>query len=191
MSSGTTGAGGVAVAVGIVVTEGRIDLISRLGGSNLLSSSRATLARAEVTQISTDMAWASVQDLGLPVLLHDPLCPLLAASVLAGAVADSVTGRIIVGCRPVTDTIKVVTGGRVGQSVDRDLLVEIASPIVLPPHVVATLTDWPDTADFALLVTSLREQFPVRFVEVPALGRRVDDESALRVLTAVDELRQG
>ncbi len=191
MSSGTTGAGGVAIAVGIVVTEGRIDLISRLGGSNLLSSSRATLARAEVTQISTDMAWASVQDLGLPVLLHDPLCPLLAASVLAGAVADSVTGRIIVGCRPVTDTIKVVTDGRVGQSVDRDLLVEIASPIVLPPHVVATLTDWPDAADFALLVTSLREQFPVRFVEVPALGRRVDDESALRVLTSVDELRQG
>jgi 2-C-methyl-D-erythritol 4-phosphate cytidylyltransferase len=97
---------------------------------------------------------------------------------------------VVVGCRPVTDTIKTVTDGKVGGTVDRERLLAVASPIVLPPHVVAALTQWPDAADFAELVTALRERFPVRFVEVPPLGRRVDDRSALHVLAAAAEMHQ-
>jgi len=177
--------------MGIVVTEGRADLIARLGGDALLSSARAVLTQAGTARGSTDLAWPSVQALGTTVVLHDPLCPLVAASVLAGAVADSATGQVIVGSRPVTDTVKAVTHETVQGSVDRELVVEIASPVVLPPAVVAGLSDWPAVSDFPALVTSLLERFPVRFVEVPPLGRRVTDEDALFVLTRMAELQRG
>ena len=75
---------------------------------------------------------------------------------------------------------------------DRDSLWQVTSPVVLPAAVVQALTAWPDLDDFAALVDGLRERFEVRFVEAPALGRRVGDESAVRMLeTFADELRAG
>jgi 2-C-methyl-D-erythritol 4-phosphate cytidylyltransferase len=92
---------------------------------------------------------------------------------------------VVVGVQPVTDTIKSVHAGVVGETVDREGLWTVTSPVVLPPDVVAELDDWPDADDFTQLVGWLRERFEVRFLEAPALGRRVEDESAVALLEAL------
>jgi 2-C-methyl-D-erythritol 4-phosphate cytidylyltransferase len=68
--------------------------------------------------------------------------------------------------------------------VDRASLVAVASPLVLPASVVASLDDWPDLDDVPALVDQLRGRFPVTFLEAPAEARRVADESDLRLLEA-------
>jgi 2-C-methyl-D-erythritol 4-phosphate cytidylyltransferase len=93
--------------------------------------------------------------------------------------------------RPVTDTVKETDGDLVGATVDRDGLVAVASPVVIPPAVVAALDEWPDLDDLPALVATLRESFPVRFVEAPALARRVVDESDLRLLEATGADQRG
>lgn len=179
----------VATAVGVVPTQGRSDLPrAMLSGRSLVSLAIAALEQARVAVLPTETPWSTVQDRRAPVVLHDPLCPLLPAELIAEAVDLAGTGAVIVGCRPVTDTIKSVTNGRVGRTVDREQLLAIASPIVLPTHVVAELSDWPDTSDYAGLVTTLRDRFPITFLEVPAVARRVEDESAVLLLEASVQL---
>ena len=90
----------------------------------------------------------------------------------------------MVGVRPVTDTVKVVDDGVVGETLDRDRLVTIVSPVVLPPAVVAALDGLP-TTDFVALVAGLRRRYPVELVEAPATARRVGSEEDLRVLEAL------
>jgi hypothetical protein len=51
--------------------------------------------------------------------------------------------------------------------------------------VVAELDAWPDADDFTALVSWLRQRFEVRFLEAPALGRRVEDESSVALLEAL------
>ena len=51
-------------------------------------------------------------------------------------------------------------GRPIGETVDRDGLVAVASPVVLPAGVVAALDGLP-SLDFAELVAALRERFPV------------------------------
>ena len=75
--------------------------------------------------------------------------------------------------------------GRVGGTVDRDGLWAVTSPVVLPADVVAELDAWPDADDFTALVSWLRQRFEVRFLEAPALGRRVEDESSVALLEAL------
>jgi 2-C-methyl-D-erythritol 4-phosphate cytidylyltransferase len=72
----------------------------------------------------------------------------------------------------------------VGETVDRSGLVALASPVVLPASVVAALPEWPDLTDLPALVASLADRFEVCFVEAPAEGRRIVDESDLRLLAA-------
>jgi 2-C-methyl-D-erythritol 4-phosphate cytidylyltransferase len=91
---------------------------------------------------------------------------------------------VTVGVRPVTDTVKQLDGGRVGDTVDRTELVQVVSPIVLPAAVVAALEGLP-TSDFAALVAQLALRFPVETLEAPAEARRVADEADLRVLEAL------
>lgn len=175
--------------MGVVPTEGRGDLPkASLCGKSLVSLASAALSQAGVAQITRSMSWSSVQDMAVPVVLHDPLCPLTPASTLTDALAAADAGHVVVGYRPVTDTIKAVTAGRVGQTVRREHLLGIASPVVLPASVVAALDRWPDTSDVAAMVTMLRARFSVRFVEVPPRGRRVEDPSALLLLEAFAEL---
>ena len=92
---------------------------------------------------------------------------------------------VVVGVRPVTDTVKVVEDGLVGATVDRDALVSVASPVVLPPDVVAALDGLPST-DLVALVAALRRRFPVELVQAPPSARRVgslDDVAVLEALT--------
>jgi len=136
------------------------------------------------------MTWAAVRDSGLTVVLHDPLCPLTPAAFIRDATEAAADGAVAVGVRPVTDTIKTVAGALVGQTVDRDSLWTVTSPVVLPAGVVSALTDDPDLTDFAALVSSLREGFEVVFVEAPSLGRRIEDGSALLLLEAFAEVQR-
>ena len=195
-----TGAGS-ARPVGVLAGSGRLGEVL-LHGVPLVSHARRGLRDAGVEVLATDSPWNSLVTRGhrtvsgtrngecsSTLVVHDPMCPLTPAAFISSLVDAALTsGAVQVGVRPVTDTIKSVAHDIVGRTVDRELLLAIASPVVLAPPVVAALPDWPDTDDFANLVRSLRELFPVQFVEVPAMGRRVEDLSAVRLLEAFAEL---
>ncbi len=73
----------------------------------------------------------------------------------------------------------------IGETVDRDTLRTIASPVVLPARVVAELDALP-ALDFAEMVRLLEVRFGVEYVEAPASARRVtstDDVALLEALT--------
>ena len=108
----------------------------------------------------------------------------LAACVRAATARD----EVVVGVRPVTDTVKnlaVEDGVPVlGATVDRSTLVSVASPIVLPPAVVAALDAWP-SGDFAEIAGALARRFPVVSVEAPSIGRRVASADDVRLLESL------
>lgn len=116
------------------------------------------------------------------------------AACVQVAVEDDV---VVVGVRPVTDTVKSIAheavGEAVGETVDRDGLLAVATPVVLPARVVTELDDLPST-DFPTLVAALAERFEVRTVEAPPTARRVastEDVELLQALTAPDLDRLG
>jgi 2-C-methyl-D-erythritol 4-phosphate cytidylyltransferase len=94
------------------------------------------------------------------------------------------TGAVVVGCRPVTDTVKVLAGGELGATVDRTRLRSVTSPVVIPTDVLATL-DRLDATDFPTLVADLAEHAPIEWLEAPALSARVRDEDDLVLLEAL------
>ena len=170
---------------GLVPTLGRGDLpLALLDGESLVSLATSALTSAGGASLEADVTWAAARDGGLTVVLHDPLCPLTPGWFIEEAIADATESVVVVGVRPVTDTIKTVTGAVVGDTVDRDSLWTVTSPVVLPPAVAFALTDEPDLTDFAAFVTSLRGQFEVVFVEAPSLGRRVADIPDVLLLEA-------
>jgi len=180
-----------APAVGIAPILGRGDLpLALLHGESLVVRATSALARAGVALLQPDMTWAAIRDSGLTVVLHDPLCPLTPAAFIRDAIDAAADGAAAVGVRPVTDTIKTVSGDLVGETVDRDSLWTVTSPVVLPAAVVSALAVEPDLTDFAALVSSLREEFEVVFVEAPSLGRRIEDGSALLLLEAFAEVQR-
>ena len=91
---------------------------------------------------------------------------------------------VVVAVRPVTDTIKTVAQGMIGDTLDRSDLVEVTSPIVLPATVVEQLETIPD-GDFAAVAAELAARFPVTTLEAPAQGRRVTDADDVRVLESL------
>ena len=46
-------------------------------------------------------------------------------------------GVVVAGVRPVTDTVKVLHDGLVGETLDRETLARVVSPVVVPAGVVA------------------------------------------------------
>ena len=135
------------------------------------------------------ISFAGVKDAGQMLVVHDPLCPLTPAAFIEEAIAESVeTGAVVVGVRPVTDTVKEHAespeGDRLGATVDRDDLVCVTSPVVLPAAVVEALDDLV-LDDLAVLVEDLSRRFPVRHLPAPPLGRRIVDEADLEALAAL------
>lgn len=169
-----------------------------LHGEPLVVHASRALTTAGVRLVAPATPWASVQEMRLPVVLHDPLCPLTPPAFIASLVRQAVSsGAIQVGVRPVTDTIKTVAGGVVGETVDRSSLLVVTSPVVLPPLVAGELDlSGPGGSgaggscldDFGALVTRLRERFAVGMVEAPSVGRRVGDATDVLLLEAFEEL---
>lgn len=142
------------------------------------------LGEAGVTLVDAGTQWSSLSLAEEPVVLHDPLCPLTPPDFIGACVEAAADGAVVVGVRPVTDTVKTVEDGYVGDTVDRDGLLQVVSPVVLPPAVVAALDGLPST-DLAGLVAHLAEHYPVETREAPATARRVAGEDDLRLLEAL------
>ncbi|GAB2887913.1 glycosyltransferase family protein [Nocardioides pacificus] len=177
-------------ALGAVVEEGRGSLpFALVHGESLVACAAWALGDAGITALDTGTPWSEVQASGEPFVLHDTLCPLVPADFLRSCLDLAVARScVVVGVRPVTDTVKVVGGDEavqeVGETVDRADLVAVASPIVLPASVVAALDQMPDL-DFAALVSTLRARFPLVFREAPPEGRRISGPDDLRLLEAL------
>jgi hypothetical protein len=174
-------------AMGQVPVTGRGSLpFLLLDGEPLVALASFALEDAGVELVDFDRDLADVSGLSRPLVIHDPLCPLTPTWFLQQAwetaVADDV---VVVGVHAVTDTIKRAADGSVGDTVDRDSLWAVTSPVVLPASLLETLVAWPDADDLAALVGRLRERAEVRFLESPVLGRRIDDESSVVLLEAL------
>lgn len=180
--------------LGVVPTEGRGRLpFVLVHGESLLAAASWALTTAGIDLYDVTVPFEDVRESGRDLVVHDPLCPLTPSGFLADAVAESRrTGAVVVGVRPVTDTVKQVLGGpagepRLGPTVDRADLVQVTSPVVLPAAVVAGLATAP--TDLVALVAQLTRQVPVRHLRAPALGGRVVDEADLEVLAALSEVQ--
>lgn len=154
-------------------------------GESLVSTAAYALEAADVELLDPASDWTIVQDEGLPLVLHDPACPLTPVAFLLEAIGHAEeTGAVVAGCRPITDTVKELHDSTLGATVDRDELVEITSPVVLPPAVLAEVGGPPD-GSFAELVDACRRRWPVRLLPAPALARRVHDTDDLAALEAL------
>jgi 2-C-methyl-D-erythritol 4-phosphate cytidylyltransferase len=129
-----------------------------------------------------------VPDADLPLVLHDSLCPMTPPDFIAGCVRRAVTdGVVVAGVRPVTDTVKVLRGDTLGETVDREALARVASPVVVPADrvdgVAALLSD--PGIDLAALVEALRADGPLVLLEAPPQAMRVSGLDDVRVLEAL------
>jgi 2-C-methyl-D-erythritol 4-phosphate cytidylyltransferase len=181
----------VPTPVGLVPVEGRGSLpFALLHGESLVAVASWALGDAGVRLGDFTDSWAELQSWGAAVVVHDPLCAGTPVAFLAEAVRVSVTtGALVVGVRPVTDTVASTDGDRLGATVDRDGLLAVTSPVVVPAAAVAALPALPSTDDLAELVVALRAvlgpEHQVTFLEAPPSGRRVSDESDLRLVEAL------
>ncbi len=148
------------------------------------------LGESGVDLVDASVTWEGLVDAGEDVVLHDALCPMTPPSFIVACLDQARdSGDVVVGCRPVTDTVKVVTDARVGETLDRDDLVAITSPLVLPAGVVARLDHRPAT-DLARAVADLAAAgHRVRMVEAPSEGRRVSTVEDVRLLEALTSAR--
>ena len=150
------------------------------------------LGESGVDLVDASVPWSGIVESGEDLVLHDALCPMTPPDFVASCLARArETGRPVVGVRPVTDTVKVVADGLVGQTLDRDDLRAVASPLVVPASVLATMSG-PPSPDLALAVADLAAAgHPVETIEAPPEGRRVASADDLRLLEALtDPLRR-
>ena len=173
-------------ALGWVPLEGRGSLpFALVHGESLVAAASWAVGEAGVTLFDAALPFSDVFGSGRMLVLHDPLCPLAPADFLAEAVATCAeTGAVVVGFRPVTDTIKTVAGDRLGDTVDRMALRAVATPVVVPASVLSGL-DALDTADFPALVADLAGRGEIVWLEAPPLARRIRDEADLADLEAL------
>jgi 2-C-methyl-D-erythritol 4-phosphate cytidylyltransferase len=172
--------------LGVVPAEGRGSLpFALVHGESLLAAASWALTAAGAELFDYGVSFTAVQAAGQMLVVHDPLCPLTPASFIAAAIEESErTGAVVVAVRPVTDTVKEYDGQQLGATHDRDELMCVTSPVVLPAAVVSALDELP-TDDLASLVEGLTRRFPVRYLPAPPLGRRIVDETDLELLTAL------
>jgi 2-C-methyl-D-erythritol 4-phosphate cytidylyltransferase len=172
--------------LGIVPTDARGSLpYALVHGESLVAAASWALTTAGVELFDYTVSFGAVQDVDRALVIHDPLCPLTPAGFLEEAVEECErTGAVVVGVRPLVETVKEYDGTTLGATVDRDGLVCVTSPVVLPAAVVAALEEL-DTDDLAALVARLSKRFPVRHLPAPPLGRRIVGEADLEVLVAL------
>ncbi|HSS68294.1 MAG TPA: 2-C-methyl-D-erythritol 4-phosphate cytidylyltransferase [Nocardioidaceae bacterium] len=114
------------------------------------------------------------------VLIHDLACPTTPASFLREIA--SADGQAVAAVSQLTDTVKVMDAGRVAQTIERDRVVVVASPVVADRDVITQVPRVLDALrDLAVLVELLRAITAVALRPAPAEGRRVSDPDDLRV----------
>ena len=173
------------LALGTVLDDDRGSLpYALIHGESLVAAAAWALGEAGVTAVDLGTAWEGLVDSAEPFVLHDPLCPMTPPAFIRACLEQArETGRPVVGVRPVTDTVKRVSDGVVGATVDRQGLLAIASPLVLPAAVAATLAA--PSHDLAVVVADLvAAGHRVDTREAPTEGRRVTSLDALRLLAS-------
>jgi 2-C-methyl-D-erythritol 4-phosphate cytidylyltransferase len=177
--------------LGLVLDEGRGALpYALIHGESPVACAAWALGESGVDLVDATVSWEGLVESGEDLVLHDALCPMTPPAFLAACLEHArATGRPVVGTRPVTDTVKVVTTGEtgqvVGETLDRDALVAVASPLVLPATVLATLPQRPST-DLARAVADLAAAgHAVETWEAPPEGRRVSSPEDVRLLDAL------
>jgi 2-C-methyl-D-erythritol 4-phosphate cytidylyltransferase len=154
-------------------------------GEPLVAAAAWSMGEAGVQLVDLGTGWEDLVEAGTSFVLHDALCPMTPPEFIVECVSHATErAAVTVGVRPVTDTVKELHEAVLGATVDRSTLVQVVSPVVLPPAVVAALDGAPNT-DFTALVAALAGRFPVETLEAPAEARRVADDSDLRVLEAL------
>ncbi|HET6166377.1 MAG TPA: hypothetical protein VFE07_06080 [Marmoricola sp.] len=177
--------------LGWVPVEGRGSLpFALVHGESLVAAASWALGEAGALLFDATVGFEQVRESGRDLVLHDPLCPLTPVEFLRSA-ADrcATTGAVVVGYRPVTDTVKHREGDNLGATVDRTGLRAVASPVVVPATVLGRL-DGLDTADFPALVSTLAAVAPVDWLEAPPLARRVLDEDDIAGLEALSRAQR-
>lgn len=150
-------------ALGTVVEQERGSLpFALIHGEALVTCAVWALGEAGVTPVDLGTEWAGLVDSGEAFVFHDSLCPMTPASFVADCVRTALERDVVVaGVLPGPD-------GSDGPDVPE----VIASPVVLPPSVVAACDGEPPS-DFEALVGWLRRDFEVLRVPAPATARRV------------------
>ncbi len=181
-------------ALGVVPVDGRGSMpFAMLHHESLVAVASWAMGEAGVELLDFTVGWAdtvaAVVARDAALVIHDPLCPGTPVAFLREAVAaaaESGDDSVVVGVRPVTDTVRAVEpSGALGATVDRAELLAVASPVVIPAAVLATLEEQPDLDDLADLVVALRRDHEVTFLDAPPEARRVADESDVRLLEAL------
>lgn len=173
-------------ALGSVVEEGRGSLpFALIHGEALVACASWALGDAGVTPVDHGTPWAALVDSGEPFVLHDALCPMTPPAFIESCVRRAVEADVVVaGVRPVTDTVKVLNGEVVGATVDRESLVRVVSPVVIPASRVDGVSADAST-DLADLVAALSDEGQVVLLEAPPEAMRVAGSEDLRVLEAL------
>ncbi|UFN43694.1 2-C-methyl-D-erythritol 4-phosphate cytidylyltransferase [Nocardioides okcheonensis] len=155
-------------------------------GEALVACAAWAVGEAGVDLVDATVDWEELAGSGRDLVLHDALCPMTPASFIADCLdLARTTGRPVVGTRPVTDTVKAVADGLVGSTLDRDDLVAVTSPLVVPAAVLAGLARRPSN-DLAQAVADLAAAGqPVQTLVAPPEGRRVDTVDDVRLLEAL------
>jgi 2-C-methyl-D-erythritol 4-phosphate cytidylyltransferase len=172
--------------LGWVPIDGRGSLpFALVHGESLVAAASWALGEAGIVLFDATVPFEQLRSAGRALVLHDPLCPLTPVDFLdEAATRCAETGAVVVGYRPVTDTVKTLTDGVIGQTVDRDRLRSVATPVVIPAEVLQGM-DRLDTTDFPALVAELSARTEVAWVEAPPLARRVRDKADLADLEAL------
>lgn len=181
------------LALGRVVDEGRGSLpFALVHGEALVTCASWALSEAGVLPVDARTTIEGIVDAEAALVLHDALCPMTPPDFITACVRRAlVEGVVVAGVRPVTDTVKVVhdgpAGPTIGATVDREALVRVVSPIVVPAAVAGETGDLLDdlSPDFAALVAALRARTTVVLVEAPAAAGRVETLEDVRILEAL------
>jgi 2-C-methyl-D-erythritol 4-phosphate cytidylyltransferase len=175
------------VPLGVVVERDRGALpFALLHGEALVTCAAWAMGEAGVLLLDLGTPWEDVVDSSAPLVWHDALCPMTPPEFLLTCIAQAVADEVVVaGVQPVTDTVKEIVddpeGPVVGATLDRERLVQVASPIVVPTAVVAALGGWPST-DFPTALAEVGRVGRVVLVEAPSGARRVTSEDDVRAL---------
>jgi 2-C-methyl-D-erythritol 4-phosphate cytidylyltransferase len=178
------------LALGVVVERDRGSLpFTLIHGESLVACAAWAMGEAGIRLLDLSTPWEAVREAGLSLVWHDALCPMTPPDFLAACARRALTdGVVTAGVHPVTDTVKEVIetlgGPMVGATHDRDELRHLASPLVLPPAVVAALEDWP-SSDLREALASVASKHRVVWVDAPPSARRVRDADDVLALAAI------
>jgi 2-C-methyl-D-erythritol 4-phosphate cytidylyltransferase len=176
--------------LGVVLERDRGSLpFVLLHGEALVTCAAWAMGEAGVRLLDLGTPWEDVVESGAPLVWHDSLCPMTPPEFVRDCVTRALADEVVVaGVLLVTDTVKEIVDGPegpvVGATLDRDDLVAVVSPVVIPPSVLATLSGWPST-DLVSAVTDLRRAGTVVLLEAPVAARRVASEDDVRALEAL------